>query len=141
MSRPSLPLLMSALTLAAALSALPVSIARANEHGGSAAAGPAPMQFVVNLGRTGRGGTVLQTQIVLEGANAEANHLIDAYKPQLQHDIIQIISAQTPERLRSAEGKAALAAQIQASVNKTLGTNRKTGVKGVFFTQFIMQQP
>ncbi|GAA5175176.1 hypothetical protein GCM10025771_06620 [Niveibacterium umoris] len=129
------------MALVAVVLLLPVTGADANDHGGGGAAGPAPMPFVVNVGKTGRGGTVLQTQIVLEGANAEANHAIDAYKPQLQHDIIKIIAGQEPEKLRTAEGKTELAEQILASVNKTLGTTRKNGVKEVFFTQFMLQQP
>ncbi len=114
----------------------------ANDHGGGEkAAGPAPMMFVVNVGKTGHGGTVLQTQIVLEGANPTATQTIEAYKPELQHQIIQIISAESPERLRRAEGKAALGEKILEASNKILGTSRKNGVKEVFFTHFILQQP
>lgn len=116
--------------------------AHANDHsGGDKAAGPAPMMFVVNVGKTGHGGTVLQTQIVLEGANATATQSIEAFKPALQHQIIQIISAETPERLRTADGKSALGEKILEASNKILGTTRKTGVKEVFFTHFILQQP
>jgi len=126
--------------LLALASALLTPFAHANDQGEKTAS-PTPMAFVVNVGKTGYGGTVLQTQVVLEGANVEANQAIEAYKPQLQHDIIQIISAQTPEHLRTNQGKTELAEQILASVNKTLGATRKTGVKEVFFTQFILQQP
>ena len=134
---PRLPAILCAATL---LSLAPG--AYANDHGGGEkAAGPTPMMFVVNVGKTGHGGTVLQTQIVLEGANPAATQTIEAYKPALQHQIIQIISAETPERLRSAEGKTALGEKILEASNKIIGTSRKNGVKEVFFTHFILQQP
>lgn len=127
--------------LLAALLGLISPATLASDAGKSAAAGPAPMQFVVNIGKTGRGGTVLQVQVVLEAATPAASQAIDAYKPQLQHDINLIIARQTPEGLRTAEGKSALAEQILESVNETLGTKPKNGVKQVLFTHFILQQP
>jgi len=135
--RPSLSAILASMTLL-----LATPWAQANDHGGGEkAAGPAPMMFVVNVGKTGHGGTVLQTQIVLEGANPTATQSIEAYKPALQHQIIQIISAETPERLRTADGKSALGEKILEASNKILGTTRKNGVKEVFFTHFILQQP
>ncbi|MCX9156286.1 flagellar basal body-associated FliL family protein [Niveibacterium sp. 24ML] len=127
--------------LIAATLGVPATAVRASDAGKSAAAGPAPMQFVVNIGKTGRGGTVLQVQVVLEAATPAASQTVDAYKPQLQHDINLIIARQTPESLRTAEGKNALAEQILESVNETLGTKPKNGVKQVLFTHFILQQP
>jgi len=135
--RPCLSAILASMTLL-----LATPWAQANDHGGGEkAAGPAPMMFVVNVGKTGHGGTVLQTQIVLEGANPTATQSIEAYKPALQHQIIQIISAETPERLRTADGKSALGEKILEASNKILGTTRKNGVKEVFFTHFILQQP
>jgi len=135
--RPSLFAILASMTLL-----LATPWAQANDHGGGEkAAGPAPMMFVVNVGKTGHGGTVLQTQIVLEGANPTATQSIEAYKPAIQHQIIQIISAETPERLRTADGKSALGEKILEASNKILGTTRKNGVKEVFFTHFILQQP
>jgi len=121
------------------LASLPA--AQASGGGEAAPAGPAPLPFVVNVGKTGHGGTVLQTTIVLSAANPQANQAIETYKPLIQHEIIQIISSESPEQLGTQAGKTALANKIVETVNKVLHLTRKNGVKDVFFTSFILQQP
>lgn len=113
--------------------------ATAGEHG-EASAAPAPLQFVVNLGRTGVGQSMLQIAIVLKPANPEFSPTLDAYKPKIQHTIIQLLCANTPESLRSEEGKAELASRIQKAINGIFHANRKNGVKEVLFTQFMIAE-
>lgn len=108
--------------------------------GGGGASGPAPMTFVVNVGKTGIGGLILQLQLVMVPATPEAAKLIDSFKPMLQHRVILVISGMTPERLRTMEGRNELAAALVEELNIDLETSEKDGVKEVFFTSFIFQQ-
>ena len=129
----------SMLAASALLLGLSATPAFAGEHG-EAAAGPAPLPFLVNLGRTGVGQSMLQVAIVLKPANPEFSPLLDAYKPKIQHTIIQLLCANTPESLRSEEGKAELASRIQKAVNGIFHATRKNGVKEVLFTQFVIAE-
>lgn len=114
--------------------------ALANGGGEGGAAGPAPMNFVINIGRTGRGGTILQLQVVTIPASPEAAKLIEAYKPMLQHCVIQVVSAMKPEELRDVADRNKLAARLTEELNAELNKNEKTGIKEVFFTSFVFQQ-
>ena len=113
--------------------------AQASEHEGAAAA-PAPLQFLVNLGKTGRGQSLLQVSMVLKPANPEFGQQLVAYKPQIQHTIIQLLCAQSPETLRSEQGKSELADRIQKAVNELFHATRKNGLKEVLFTQFMIAE-
>lgn len=108
--------------------------------GGGGASGPAPMTFVVNVGKTGIGGLILQLQLVMVPATPEAAKRIDSFKPMLQHRVILVISGMTPERLRTVEGRNELATTLVEELNTDLETTEKDGVKEVFFTSFIFQQ-
>lgn len=108
--------------------------------GGGGSAGPAPMTFVINVGKTGRGGLILQLQLVMMPATPEAAKKIDAFKPMLQHRVIQTVSGMTPEKLRSVEGRNELAEALVEELNIDLDANEKDGVKEVFFTSYIFQQ-
>ena len=136
MTFPPFRSLLVACALLLGLDSLP---AFAGEHG-EAAAGPAPLQFVVNLGRTGVGQSMLQVAIVLKPAKPEFGQQLDAYKPKIQHTIIQLLCANTPESLRSEDGKAELASRIQKAINGIFHANRKNGVKEVLFTQFMIAE-
>jgi flagellar basal body-associated protein FliL len=136
MTFPPFRSLLAASALLLGLSAPP---AFAAEHG-EAAAAPAPLQFVVNLGRTGMGQSMLQIAIVLKPAKPEFGQQLDAYKPKIQHTIIQLLCANTPEGLRSEDGKAELASRIQKAINGIFHATRKNGVKEVLFTQFMIAE-
>ena len=113
----------------------------ASGHGGGEAAGPTPMSFVVNVGPLGMGsgGGMVQLNLVLQNAKPEAAHLVDEYKPMIQHHIMMVICTMSFDTLRSADGKDLLAEKIVERVNKVLGTNRKEGIAQAFFTSFILQ--
>jgi len=108
--------------------------------GGEGTTGPAPMNFVINIGHTGYGGMILQLQVVTIPANTEAAKLLEAYLPMLQHRVIQVVSAMKPEELRDVADRDKLANQLVDELNADLDKNKRTGVKEVFFTSFVFQK-
>ncbi|WP_109041525.1 flagellar basal body-associated protein FliL [Azospira sp. I13] len=108
---------------------------QANDHGGGGGAAES-YRFVVNLARSGR---ILQTDMVFEGAHAETAESLKVIRPKVQHALILILSAETPESLQTLEGKEALAQRIRKALNALLKEDEKSGVKEVLFTNFIMQ--
>lgn len=110
--------------------------AHAGEHGGGE--GPAALGFVVNLPSPGAD-RYLKLDLVLEPASPEVGASIKSHLPRIQHQIILLLSLAKDEILRTREGKEALAESIQEAVNKILGESRKSGVKEVLFTTFLVQ--
>lgn len=127
--------LLSLFLLAAMLQTSP---ALASDHGGGGG-GPAPMKFIVNLGDPANGGKYLQVQMVLEVAAPEAEHLLAAYQPKIQHALILLLSSKDVATLLTLKGKKDLMEEIIETVNHQLHETEKTGVKEVFFTSFIIQ--
>jgi flagellar FliL protein len=109
----------------------------ANE--GAAVAAPEPLKFVVNLGNPATGGQVISLELVLDGAVPEINQSVRVYKPKLQHEILLLLSGETPENLRTFAGKQDLASRIQELANKVLHETSKSGIKEVLFTKFLIQ--
>ncbi len=122
-----------------AVLALPAGDARASGGGGGGTA-ETPMNFVLNVGPTGRGGFVLQLQMVAVPANPEAAKLIETFKPVLQHHVIQIVSALKPDDLRREDIRDTLATDLLEDFNAELETSTRNGVKSVYFTSFIFQR-
>lgn len=116
--------------LSAILLALP---AQASDHGGGGA--PEPLVFTVNLG----GGNYLQFGLILEAATPEAAHELVAYRPKIQHEIILLLSDKTQEKLRTLDGKKELIEEIAEAANHVIHEDKKTGVKDILFTNFIIQ--
>lgn len=106
---------------------------------GAAVAAPEPLKFVVNLGNPATGGQVISLELVLDGADPEINQSVRVYKPKLQHEILLLLSGETPDNLRTFAGKQDLASRIQELANKVLHETPKTGVKEVLFTKFLIQ--
>lgn len=119
------------LLLAFAMSLSP--IAQANDHGGGG--GPEPTVFTVNLGAD----RYLQFGIIFECASPESEHLLAAYKPRIQHEIILLLSVKNGDELRTLEGKKALIEEIIELANHVIDESPKTGVKEVLFTRFLIQ--
>lgn len=117
------------------ITALP---AFAAEHGG-AAAGPEPMQFTVNIGRSVDTMRMLQVTIVPEFAQPEAAHRFAELKPKVQHRIILVLSGEESENLLTTKGKQALQEQLVKELNGLIDEKPETGVTDVFFTGFIIQ--
>lgn len=110
----------------------------ASEHGGEAA-GPAPMQFVVNIGNSVATMSILQVAIVLEFATPEAEHRLARIKPKVQHRIILLLSGEDVASLQTTKGKLELQERIIKDMNSLIDETAETGVKEVFFTSFIIQ--
>lgn len=119
------------------LSMLAMTPLQASE--GAAVAAPEPLKFVVNLGNPATGGQVISLELVLDGADPEINQSVRTYKPKLQHEILLLLSGETPDNLRTFAGKQDLASRIQELANKVLHETPKTGVKEVLFTKFLIQ--
>lgn len=107
--------------------------AQASDQGGPPAG--EPLIFLINAGND----TFLRFGIILETATPEASHEISIYKPKIQHDIILLMSGQDVNNLRTLAGKKALVQEIIGTVNHVIHDDRKTGVKDVLFTTFIIQ--
>lgn len=113
--------------------------ALASEHGGSGApAGPEPMQFTINVGKTVETMRVLQVTMVFEYAKPEIAKLIAEIKPKIQHRIILLLSGEDVATLQTNEGKLKLQEQIIEEINALIEKTPKSGIKEVFFTQFII---
>jgi len=110
----------------------------ASEHGGAAAA-PAPMQFIVNVGDSVATMRVLQITIALEFAHAEAAQLLAAIRPKVQHHIILLLSGEPIASLQTVKGKQELQGRLLSELNGLIDESSETGVKEVYFTNFIMQ--
>ena len=118
------------------LMTLPVFAA---EHGGGAAAGPEPMAFVVNVGNSADALRFLQIALVLEYASPEVAVRFTEIKPKLQHRIILMLSSEEIVNLQTVKGKQDLQARIAKDLNALIGETEETGIKEVFFTNFILQ--
>ena len=119
------------------LMTLPVFAA---EHGGGgAAAGPEPMSFVVNIGKSAEALRFLQVAMVLEYATPEVAIRFTEIKPKLQHRIILMLSSEEIVNLQTVKGKQDLQARIAKDLNALVGETEETGIKEVFFTNFILQ--
>ena len=118
------------------LMTLPVFAA---EHGGGAAAGPEPMAFVVNVGNSAEALRFLQIALVLEYASPEVAVRFTEIKPKLQHRIILMLSSEEIVNLQTVKGKQDLQARIAKDLNALIGETEETGIKEVFFTNFILQ--
>ncbi len=110
-----------------------IPLALASDHGGGG--GDPPLKFVTNLGPS----RYLAFELVLDPATPEVAHHLSMYRPRLQHEIILMLSGQTPEMLQTLKGKLHLQAEIQEIANHIIHENEKTGVKDVMFTSFIIQ--
>jgi flagellar FliL protein len=113
------------------LSPLP---ALASDHGGGGGA-PEPMVFTVNLGKE----NFLQFGLILEPATPEAGGLLAAHKPQIQHEIILLLSSKDVAKLRTLAGKKELIEELVELANHVIHEDEKTGIKEALFTRFLIQ--
>ncbi len=98
-----------------------------------------PMSFLVNIGRTPASMRFLRADVVLEYANEVAAAHFGAARPKLMHHIIMQLSDSEVDAVATVEGKRDLQQRVGASLNEVFGATRETGVRDVFFTDFIVQ--
>ncbi len=106
--------------------------AQAGDHGGGA---PEPMIFTFNLG----GKSYVQFGLIFETGSPEAAHELVAYRPKIQHEIILLMSGKEEAHLRTLEGKKELIEEIIEQTNHIIHEDRKSGVKEILFTKFLIQ--
>ncbi len=121
-------LIMTCLLVLTSLAPFP---ALAGDHGGG---GPEPVVFTVNLGST----AYAQFGLLFETGSPEAAHEVVVYRPKIQHRIILLVSDKNEAHLRTLAGKKELAEEIVEEVNHIIHDDRKTGVKEILFTKFLI---
>ena len=98
-----------------------------------------PMRFIVNVGKTPESMRFLQFEVALEYATAEAEARFSAFRPKLMHHIILLLGDAETSALLSEEGKHHLRGRIANSLNAVFNETVKTGVREVYFTDFLLQ--
>lgn len=112
--------------------------AGASEHGGSdKPAGFEPLLFTVNVGEAVD--RYLQVTMAFDTAAPEVAAHLAAIKPKIQHRIILMLCSESVDTLRTAKGKTDLQERIRTEVNELIDEKPKSGVRDVFFTNFIIQ--
>lgn len=114
-----------------ALMVLAPFAALAGDHGGEA---PEPMVLTVNV----RGNAYAQIGLLFEAGSPEVAHELLALRPKIQHRIILLMSDKNEAHLRTLNGKKELAEEIVDEVNHIIRDDRKTGVKEILFTKFLI---
>ena len=98
-----------------------------------------PMSFLVNIGHSPASMRLLQAGIVLDYANEAAAAHFGAVRPKVMHHILLLLCDNEADAVLSVKGKLDLQERIGASLNEVFGESRRTGVRDVFFTDFIVQ--
>lgn len=103
--------------------------------------------FVVNVGSTGRIG-YLQTEVSLR-TNTRGAAVLEYHMPLLRHEMIMLLSRQSPQTLNSPQEREALRLQALdtlrsalAQAGPTPGTDGPTeqAIEDLLFTSFIIQR-
>jgi flagellar protein FliL len=95
--------------------------------------------FVVNLPEGGPAG-MLQLGLSIYTRNAEVKDYIANNDPMLRHYIIDLLEQQPSATLMTLKGKKKLQTAIQDLISAKLKEHKQPGeVKGVYFTQFVLQ--
>jgi flagellar protein FliL len=83
---------------------------------------------------------IVKVAISLMAKDEQVIDEVEKHDPVIRNNILMLLSAQDPESLKTADGKALLQKGIKEEVNKVL-TERKVPpkVEEVFFTDLVMQ--
>lgn len=127
--------------------------ATANDHGGGG--GSADLvtlePFTTNLAPDAGGASrFVQLAVALRLSDPAGAAAINAYLPQVRHDILMMLSAHSGNELLITKNREQLAEDIRDTVNGVVGTPASTGkngkrtpaigpVKNALFTTFIVQ--
>ncbi|WP_459618401.1 flagellar basal body-associated FliL family protein [Bordetella sp. 2513F-2] len=83
---------------------------------------------------------VLHAGITLRVGEEQSRIRIEKYMPEVRSRILMLLSAQTPESLRTAEGRNAIAEAVAREVNKPFSPLPDGQyVTDVLFTEFVVQ--
>ncbi|WP_283148558.1 flagellar basal body-associated FliL family protein [Silvimonas soli] len=96
-------------------------------------------QFTVNL-NSPDGQTMLQTDIVVEVADAASEEDLKNLLPKVQNEVNKLLRSKTPEDMKAPNSTDKLGNEIRQAINKVLGVHADDqGVLSVNFTTFIVQ--
>ncbi|BCL74462.1 hypothetical protein JHS3_01980 [Jeongeupia sp. HS-3] len=96
-------------------------------------------QFTVNLNSPDED-AMLQTDIVVEVADAKFQEQIKAQMPKIQSQINQLLRSKSPQDVRAVDGMTKLGGEVRMLINRALGVESEDeGVLSVNFTTFIVQ--
>ena len=88
----------------------------------------------------GSGATIIQMSLSFLADNESASAALKKHEPMLRNNLMMKINAQSPEQLKTKEGKDALRLILLEEVNSILDKMAHgKHVKEVFFTSFVMQ--
>ena len=100
---------------------------------------PLEPQFIVNFNNE-EAVSYLQVEMQLMSRNQYYIDQVVNNMPIIRHEILLILSGQTYNELRSAEGKEKLRETILKKIREIIGQGDKVpGIEAVFFSSFIMQ--
>jgi flagellar FliL protein len=68
-----------------------------------------------------------------------SGRLLAAHKPQIQHEIILLLSGKDAATLRTLAGKKELIEELVELANHAIHEDEKTGIKEALFTRFLIQ--
>ncbi len=111
----------------------------AGDGAGEVAVKPKPMRFILNVGNTPESMRFLQAEVALEYATVEAEARFSAFRPKLMHHIILWLCDADTSTLLSEDGKRHLQGRIADGLNAVFNETVKTGVREVYFTDFLIQ--
>jgi len=95
--------------------------------------------FVVNLPTGGSAG-MLQIAIQVMTRTQSVIDTLSANDPMIRHHLLNLLEQQEADTLLTVEGKEALQAAILELLSEKLAGLKEPGeIKGVYFTQFVMQ--
>lgn len=90
--------------------------------------------FTVNL--ISESGEVMQTEIVLELADAHAQETVKQLMPKIQGGVNKMLSSKTPEEIKTPAGRDKLEVEVKELVNQIVN---EEAVLSVNFTSFIVR--
>lgn len=95
--------------------------------------------MVVNFSEKGPA-RFMQVELELMARDQAVLNAVEAHMPAIRNDILFLLGSQTYETVSTREGKEALRAAIQQSIERVLKEYRVLGtIENVYFTSFVMQ--
>jgi len=96
-------------------------------------------KLVVNLAPGGPAG-MLQLAIQVYTRHAEVGEFLEKHSPMIRHNLVNLLEEQDSNTLLTLEGKQALQASVLELLKQKMVEMEQPGeIKGVYFTEFVLQ--
>jgi flagellar FliL protein len=97
--------------------------------------------LVVNVQKGASGASFVMLTTMLRAEDRDALAAVEHHMPVLRHHLIMLLSTKTSDDLVSLDGKQALRAEAERSIESFLKTEtgREKTVKAVYFTEFVLE--